>query len=357
MDVFVTNRPCMLLETAELLYAFVNDIPINELTCPGAYTIPPSALQQIVATATEGLSRQDVELQFFFARVPLQDGSGATCLARCLVYNGMDFSCETLGESFAVLRRKWRELRQCGEHFASIGEFGFDYTEPTGPGFTPLAAEIERLNIAPQFRQKLLEAFAGFDEYSGMLERCLAPVTARLEKLLEPWAERAKSLADGWEARFQGPDAEDILQQRAHCSGNSIKGISVGLRYLYATTAPGVLDSKTETVYFHMGVAREFVKKVSETFEDWEYHALRLLGSPARMKMLQAMAEKPMTSREMAQQLELHLGAVGRDVKSLFDAGLLSMDASQGRNRYKLNLTAIETIIRHLQSLLRNNET
>lgn len=66
--------------------------------------------------------------------------------------------------------------------------------------------------------------------------------------------------------------------------------------------------------------------------------------------MLQAMAEKPMSSREMAQQLDLHLGAVGRDVKSLFDARLL-LESVQGRNRYKTNFASIETIMQHLKSL------
>ena len=67
--------------------------------------------------------------------------------------------------------------------------------------------------------------------------------------------------------------------------------------------------------------------------------------------MLQAMAEKPMRSREMAQQLDLHLGAVGRDVKSLFDARLLLLESVQGRNRYKTNFASIETIMQHLKSL------
>ena len=130
-----------------------------------------------------------------------------------------------------------------------------------------------------------------------------------------------------------------------------MQALFINLRYLQPTAAPGVLDDEARTVFFHTGVAQETERKEPLDFEDWEYHALRLLGSPARMRMLQAMAEKPLSSREMAQQLDLHLGAVGRDVKSLFDARLLLLESVQGRNRYKTNFASIETIMQHLKSL------
>ena len=40
MNVTATNEPCMILETVELLYAFINELPAGELTAPGPYTIP-----------------------------------------------------------------------------------------------------------------------------------------------------------------------------------------------------------------------------------------------------------------------------------------------------------------------------
>lgn len=73
-----------------------------------------------------------------------------------------------------------------GEHFSAIGEFGMDYTDPCA-GFVPLSQDVERLEVSPMYRQKLLEVFSGFDEYTAFLERILEPVADRLEKLLEPW--------------------------------------------------------------------------------------------------------------------------------------------------------------------------
>ena len=169
MNVTATNEPCMILETVELLYAFINALPAGELTAPGPYTIPSSELQHMLASATEGISRQDPAMQFFFLKEPLQDGSGLfTCLARAVVYNTMDFSCKTLGASFVSLRRNWQELRQRGEHISAIGEFGMDYMEQEDRSFVPLSVDLERLEVTPEYRQKLLEVFSGFETYTAM---------------------------------------------------------------------------------------------------------------------------------------------------------------------------------------------
>ena len=42
MEVAITNRPCILLETVELFYAYVNQIPISELTADSECSIPAS---------------------------------------------------------------------------------------------------------------------------------------------------------------------------------------------------------------------------------------------------------------------------------------------------------------------------
>ena len=65
-----------------------------------------------------------------------------------------------------------------------------------------------------------------------------------------------------------------------------MQALFINLRYLQPTAAPGVLDDEARTVFFHTGVAQETERKEPLDFEDWEYHALRLLGSPARMLSL-----------------------------------------------------------------------
>ena len=177
MNVTATNEPCMILETVELLYAFVNELPAGELTAPGPYTIPSSELQHMLASATEGISRQDPAMQFFFLKEPLQDGSGLfTCLARAVVYNTMDFSCKTLGASFDSLRRNWQELRQRGEHISAIGEFGMDYMEQEDRSFVPLSVDLERLEVTPEYRQSSWRCFPDLRHIPPFLRRCWSPL-------------------------------------------------------------------------------------------------------------------------------------------------------------------------------------
>jgi len=85
--------------------------------------------------------------------------------------------------------------------------------------------------------------------------------------------------------------------------------------------------------------------------EPWEYFAFRLLGNPARFQMLRALKQTPMTSREMAKNLELHLGAVSRDVSNMQDAGLLNIEFYNGRRRYSVNEQSLQILARHILDL------
>lgn len=350
MIVKVDAAPCMLLETVELLYAFVNDIPVRELTAERPYCIPKEDVRKILDAACAGLSKEDPELLFYFQKDAIQDESGeCTCIARNLAYNTMDLGCNTLEESVQALKKGWHTLRQNRERFSVIGPYCVDYTAGTEQSFMTMAQALEKLNVTATYRQKLLEAFSGFDDHAERLGQLIAPVAARLEALLEPWVRRAEPLAQEWEFFFSQPDWPEQLQGRSSLSAlNVYQVMYVRLRYLQSAGAPGKVDEATQTVYFHMGVSRSIKPGDSREFDFWEYRALRLMGSPARVKMLRAMMEQPMTSREMSQQLSLHLGAVGRDVRSLFDARLLIVEFANGRNRYRTNPDALRTIAKHL---------
>lgn len=58
-----------------------------------------------------------------------------------------------------------------------------------------------------------------------------------------------------------------------------------------------------------------------------------------------------MSTREMARELGLHLGTVGRDVSSLMDARLLLVELNEGRSRYRVNPAALDILANHLLAL------
>ncbi len=126
-----------------------------------------------------------------------------TCLARAVVYNTMDFSCKTLGASFDSLRRNWQELRQRGEHISAIGEFGMDYMEQEDRSFVPLSVDLERLEVTPEYRQKLLEVFSDLRHIPPFLRRCWSPLLPGWRRCCVPGLCGAEPLARSWEARYR----------------------------------------------------------------------------------------------------------------------------------------------------------
>lgn len=157
---------------------------------------------------------------------------------------------------------------------------------------------------------------------------------------------------DQWRAHYTQPAAaQTLLRSIRYSESMLLNTISVCLRYFGDREACGRLDIREDVICLHIGVARVPERVPHPDLEDWAYHTFRLLGSPARIKMLRAMLKKPITTREMAQQLQIHLGTVGRDVSSMYDARLLIVEPINGRSFYRTNTEALELLARQLQSL------
>lgn len=74
-------------------------------------------------------------------------------------------------------------------------------------------------------------------------------------------------------------------------------------RYIGARTARYELDEVDHMVSLQIGVGFPIQKRQEAGLENWELLALRLLAGPARIKMISALRERPMTTREMAREL------------------------------------------------------
>ena len=88
--------------------------------------------------------------------------------------------------------------------------------------------------------------------------------------------------------------------------------------------------------------------------EEWELTALRLMANGSRMEMLHAMAERPMSGQELAQKLNLNSGSVFRDLNSLYNARLLLMESTGGRNCYRTNLPVVRNMMERMLNYLQN---
>ena len=222
MEVWVTAQPHLLYETVELLYAYVNRIPAVELTQEGPYCLPEAAIQQMLDVACAGISQDDPEIQYDFGKYILsEDPERATCVARNLVYNSMEPSGGDLAADCARLCQARQRQRRNRERMVDIDEYRLIYLEPADSEFVPLAQEIAKLGLGPEYAQKLLEQFSGFVEAMDQLKTILTPVAEKLRPLLAPWAHLAEPLARSWESYFLQPDGAMAQAGSLH-RGNAV---------------------------------------------------------------------------------------------------------------------------------------
>lgn len=130
--------------------------------------------------------------------------------------------------------------------------------------------------------------------------------------------------------------------------------LSIQLRYLDAENSTGTVlhTEKQHSLFVHVGLAQNpFAECNQAQFDQWEFQAMRLLGSPARLRMLHALWDKPMSSRELAKALNLNLGTLCRDINSLYEYRLLIVEQDNNRRRYSTNRETMEYLARHMARL------
>lgn len=219
MEVWVTGQPHLLYETVELLFAYVNRIPAVELTQEGPYCLPEAAIQQMLDVACAGISQDDPEIQYDFGKYILsEDPERATCVARNLVYNSMEPSGGDLATDCARLCQARQRQRRNRERMVDIDEYRLIYLEPADSRFVPLAQEIAKLGLGPEYAQKLLEQFSGFGEAMDRLETILTPVAEKLRPLWRP----GSSLQPPWLGAGR-PTFANQKRRRYGASGSAIR--------------------------------------------------------------------------------------------------------------------------------------
>lgn len=357
MEIEIYKNPCLLLEAAELVYAFVNNIPAERLTMPGGQCIPADVVSAIQEAACVGLSPEDSRLQFYFRGVPLEGGAGRlSCLGCCLLYScSVEVSCSGVDDMVEALQASW--ARQRREHYRinGINPIALNIDLVEGEDFRSIASEIAQLSAPPEYKMQLVEVFSDFDYHVAQVGELLRPVVEALKPMLAPWVVRASPLMAQWEHYFQCNGAEKFLLERAGVKVDEVNKLRMALRYFSPSPAPVYLDEKTGCVSFHIGVSVQPELDAAEapTMKEEEYTALRLLASPDRVAMLRLMMDGPMSIPELSRRLHLNSGSVFRDVNSMCNMGLLLFQPENGKNLYCTDLSAISKITEHLVESIR----
>ena len=355
MDITVYKTPNLLLEAAELVYSMLNQISPASLTAEGKFCISPKAVEEIRKAACEGLDWESEELQFYFQGVPIGGQSGRlSCLASCLLYSSLVVEYHDIDSTLSALAAAWEEqTRPLRIHEIDGFALSVDTGDPSA--FQPLSQEVAKLPVPVWYQTRLVDVLTDFRMHLCRVGELLRPVVDRLAPLLEPWVQRAQLLAEQWEQLFSKTSVAEFLRNRTQIQRETIGSVQMALRYFSPVGGPVRILEPAGDVRLHIGLAVSVTAESQENMQsliEWEYDALRLLSSPDRVKMLQAMMTEYQSRLDLVQRLGLHSGSVFRDLNSMYNARLLMREVIDGKNCYRTNLPVVRDLFRHVLDVL-----
>ena len=205
------------------------------------------------------------------------------------------------------------------------------------------------------YQTRLVDVLTDFRMHLCRVGELLRPVVDRLAPLLEPWVQRAQLLAEQWEQLFSKTSVAEFLRNRTQIQRETIGSVQMALRYFSPVGGPVRILEPAGDVRLHIGLAVSVTAESQENMQsliEWEYDALRLLSSPDRVKMLQAMMTEYQSRLDLVQRLGLHSGSVFRDLNSMYNARLLMREVIDGKNCYRTNLPVVRDLFRHVLDVL-----
>ena len=350
MNVTVNRKPMLLLEAAELVYAYVNRVSAEQLTGNGAYCIPAGDVQNMMNTACAGLDNSNPLLDFYFRGVTLEEGYARKFyLASCILNLANFTSCSAPRDLVEALSAYWkrgqRPLQVEGIDMRTV------HLSQAAQSFVPLSQQVMRLPLPQEFQMKLLDVLLDYEAHLGCVARLLQPVVDALEPLLEPWVQRAMPLADAWEALLVDKQLDALDSVHSNWEPKGYTSIYMALCYFFPEGMAATFFLSDGAAHLYMGVAMsvdmshmEGEEQKSNELNEQELAALRLLANPARIKMLRLMEESPKNFQEVATALGMNSGVVFRDMNNMVNALLLRKELICGRNYFVTNRSVIRQL-------------
>ncbi len=356
MKITIHYHPCLLQEAMELVHAFVNQIPVEQMTGQGSYCIPVEELIKIRAIACEGLCPESEAMQFFFRGVHFEDkGDGLLSIARCMVYSLSSEHVADVDTAVKRMRETWAKYRGA-PRINNISVYGIGFAEEHGEQFHSLSREVAKLPVPVAFQLQLVEALTDYDTYLLRLMDLLWPVIEKLEPLLEPWVEKCRPLAEQWETYLSSEhNLRDFFMRKLAMPEPKNTELTLSLHYIKASLGLVFFANLDGAAHFLMGVGNDvgLIEPVTPrcTLEDRDYQLLRQIANADRMSMLLAMTATPMTAQELAHKLDLHPGSVFRDLNSMSNSNLLLKEVLGGKNTYRTNYSLLQKLFQKIQQM------
>ena len=349
LQIKVFHQPCLLYETVELLYAYVNQIPPEQLTADGPYCIPAQETASLMAEACAGLDPTDSALlHFFSAHGENRDPRQNLCLAFVMVYTFIDLQSLDMAEQMRRMSATWEQLRRGPYRIHQMNHHALIIT-PLSDGAPPsLAQQLKQLPIREDFFADLLETFSDFSYQLSRLHALIQPVALRLASLMAPHIEKAAPLAEAWEQLLLQHGVEAMLESHgATHLEQPLDRATFVLQYLNCQRGEGQILPDSNQLVMLLGAALK--PSLTPAWlegdpTDETLTAIRLLGDRGRSRIIRALQHQAMSMQELATHLNANPGSVFRNLNSLADTHLLHKEVRDGRYYYRSNISYIRTI-------------
>ncbi len=362
MKLTVHSRPCYLLETAELVFSFVNDLPASQLTAPGEFCIPEEEALKIRTEVCRDLNPQDRQLQYFFQGFVMEHSrSRLSNLATTMLYSCLGTFSSDAEQMKQKLLDFWAKIDPpyC---ISAADPFALSIDTAKQQGFVPLSEEMNKVSVPEAYQLRLVGAFSQYEYHLNQLMEILRPLARRLEPLLEPWVQRAQPLVRRWEQFFQKEENVRAFF-RNRVDGFRCDAIELTLRYFPAEGGYYRVFGKTQTelneacLLTGLGMKVGVEKPAEAPFlSDQEMTALRLIANQDRLAMLHAMMGQSMGGYELAEELGLNSGTVFRDLNNLATAQLITRDARGRKSVYRTNIEMVRQLMARVVKVVNPDE-
>lgn len=359
MNIVVCKQPSILHEAVELVHAYVNRIPTEQLVIQGPGSIPVEEASRIRDLACAELEPGNEELQFFFESFPFDDSrEGQLSIARCMVYAWADEIYPDADKMAEALVSYWRQ-HQGKLRIKSVHLYGVCVYPDEEGQFHNLTKDITKLPIAPTQQMKLVEVLSSYSFYLGRLLTLLRPVLQKLPALLLPWVQRAVPIMQQWVQFFSDQqNFREFFLQRSAVDSELPQQMRLYPRCFWPHISYVFPSNSFQVLNIHLAIGREpglqDIREEKISLENRDYQILRQLASTDRMSMLMAMMDTPMTAMEVSRKLDLHPSSVFRDIGAMGNSHLLIQEIKGGKSTYRTNFALLEKLFQKILRMLDN---
>lgn len=349
MDVQVNPEISLLMETADLVFACVNQRDLSTLTSDGPYCIPSHEVQRIMDAVCGDLDMEDWRVKFYFRGYFMEhykhSVADLSCVGCLLIYTSLATNDCDLTKSRAMMHD--HSVGRPG--YYQINSFNsFAIGVQVSEHYRPVWEELNALDMPEGLRMQLLEALSNYHYHVDQLCDFLEPLAQKLLPLLQPWWENAQPRLVQWREFLETEDGKQRILGDVNLNLKDLQNLRVSFRLLLTSYNRCKYIVQKSKFYCSMGIEAKLMPEEKECLAPLETMALRLLSSTDRVEMLRIMSHQTVMPREITKELGINPGTVFRDINNLAQAHLITEVVDGVRRSYTTNLEYLKQFLRRL---------